>query len=215
MNINIPKLNINLNKNLIPAAIVIAGVLVAGAYVYVNFWPNRTLSPQEAAARAMAFIDKNIEQGATATLVWVKEQGSVYQISLKINETPYESYVTKDGKLLFPSGIVLEEPAAVNEQNKNIASESFAKCLTEKGTKFYGAWWCPNCENQKDKFDASFQYIDYIECEKVPGTSRGDMTDTCKAANIVSFPTWDFSGGTRKTGDLSLKTLSELSGCSL
>lgn len=216
MKINIPK--VNFKENLLPAAIIVAGVLIGGAYIFINYWQPETLSAQAAADKAMAFINQNIEQGVTANLVAVTPQGSVYQISLKINETQYESYITKDGNFLFPTGISLKEPAkeAAQAENSNqVASEVFAKCLTEKGAKLYGAWWCPNCQNQNAKFGDSFQYLNYIECEKEPGKSRGDMVDACKTANIVSFPTWDFADGTRKTGDLSLETISELSGCSL
>src|SRR3989344_3181316 len=137
MKINIPKVNISNNKNLIPAAVVVAGILIAGAFVYVNFWPKNLLSAQQAAEKAIVFINQNIEQGATAALVQVTEENNVYKISLKVNETPYESYITKDGKFLFPSGINLGEPVQeeatqTNTEEASVASESFAKCLTDK-----------------------------------------------------------------------------------
>ena len=28
----------------------------------------------------------------------------------------------------------------------------------------YGAWWCPHCVEQKEKFAASFEYVPYVEC---------------------------------------------------
>jgi thiol-disulfide isomerase/thioredoxin len=27
--------------------------------------------------------------------------------------------------------------------------DEFAKCLTDNGAKFYGAFWCPHCQAQK------------------------------------------------------------------
>lgn len=30
--------------------------------------------------------------------------------------------------------------------------DDFAKCLSEKGVKFYGAFWCSHCANQKAMF---------------------------------------------------------------
>lgn len=221
MKINIPKKK--LNKYLIPAAIVVAGVLIAGAFVYINYFPLGILSSQEAADKAIVFINKNIEQGATASLLTVTKKGLVYQISLKINETQYESYITKDGKFLFPTGINLQEAAQTAGTNQgtadteqtSVASESFAKCLTQNGAKFYGAWWCSHCQNQKKLFGDSFQYVNYVECEQTPGTSRGSLTDTCKTAQIASFPTWIFADGTRKTGEMTLAQLAEKSGCPL
>ena len=37
--------------------------------------------------------------------------------------------------------------------------DSFAKCLSAKGVKMYGAWWCPHCKDQKESFGYSFQYV--------------------------------------------------------
>lgn len=215
-------MNTTINKYLIPGAIVLAGILIAGAFVYLNYFPLGVLSSQAAADKAIAFINENIEAGAVANLVQISEENNVYKISLKINETPYESYITKDGKFLFPSGIDLEQapieettaPAGTIEQTETV-SESFAKCLTANGAKLYGAWWCSHCQSQKKMFGDALQYVNYIECEQVPGTSQGSITDTCKAAEIQSFPTWDFADGTRKTGRLTASQLSELAGCSL
>jgi len=39
--------------------------------------------------------------------------------------------------------------------------DSFARCLTERGVKMYGAWWCPHCVEQKETFGASFEYVPY------------------------------------------------------
>lgn len=213
-------MNININKYFIPTAIIIAGVLVAGAYVYVKYFPLDTLSPQAAAEKAIAFINENIEEGAVASLVSITKEDNVYKINLEVNETPYESYITKDGKFLFPTGINLEgaasEPTAEATTEEIVtASASFAQCLTEKGLKFYGAWWCGHCQNQKKMFGDAFQYVDYVECEKTPGTSQGDMTDACKTAKIESFPTWQLPDGTKQSGEMSLEKLSEVSGCSL
>lgn len=210
--------NLNTNKNLIPIAIIVAGVLIASVYLYINQFSG--LSAQAAAAKAISFINQNIEAGATAVLTEVSAENNVYKISLKINETPYISYITKDGRFLFPTGIDLVAAASQASTKQSAtattsASAAFARCLTQKGVKFYGAWWCPNCQNQKDKFGDAMQYVTYIECEKKPGTSQGDVTDACKAAKITSYPTWIFADGTEKTGDLPLETLSALSGCSL
>src|SRR2546430_1164979 len=41
--------------------------------------------------------------------------------------------------------------------------DSFAQCLTSKGTKMYGAWWCPHCKDQKESFGFALQYVNYVE----------------------------------------------------
>lgn len=90
--------------------------------------------------------------------------------------------------------------------------DDFAKCLTEKGVKMYGAYWCPHCQTQKDSFGDSWQYINYIECS-LPGGKV--QTEVCSQAEIKAYPTWEFPGGERKTGEISFAELSQRSGCGL
>lgn len=90
--------------------------------------------------------------------------------------------------------------------------DSFAQCLTEKNVKMYGAWWCPHCQNQKKLFGKSFDFIEYIECS-VPGSQA--MNELCKQAGIQGYPTWEFGDGNRMSGEQSLQTLAEKTGCTL
>ncbi len=204
---------LNINKNSIPAAIVIAGILIAGALVFINYWPIGTLSSQQAADKAMTFINQNIEQGAVASLVGVTEAGNVYKISLKIGETQYESYITKDGKFLFPTGIKLEAAAPEKQTSTETttASAAFAQCLTQKGMKFYGSKSCSWCAKEKTSFGDSLQYITYVECVG----NDGQWTKECQDAKITSVPTWQLPDGTKESGFKTLEQLAEVSGCSL
>lgn len=90
--------------------------------------------------------------------------------------------------------------------------DGFAQCLTEKGVKMYGAWWCPHCQNQKDLFGSAFDYVDYVECS--PGSTKG-MSQQCKDAGIEGYPTWTFADGTKASGEQSFQDLSEKSSCPL
>ncbi len=90
--------------------------------------------------------------------------------------------------------------------------DNFAKCLTQKGAKFYGAWWCPHCAEQKEIIGNSMKYVNYIECS-LP--DRSDIYQVCKDADIKGFPTWIFADGTRESIVLSLNALSQKTGCSL
>jgi hypothetical protein len=77
---------------------------------------NPSLTSEEAAKKAIEFINKNILAGqGEATLVNVSEVSGLYKITLKINEREYPSFVTKDGKILFPEGgIEMEKFVAQN-----------------------------------------------------------------------------------------------------
>ncbi|MEK6947280.1 MAG: hypothetical protein AABX32_06760 [Nanoarchaeota archaeon] len=90
--------------------------------------------------------------------------------------------------------------------------DNFAKCLTDNGAKMYGAYWCSHCNNQKEMFGGSVQYIDYTECS-LPDNSG--QTQVCLNANIQAYPTWEFKDGSRMQGELTLAQLSQKSGCSL
>lgn len=90
--------------------------------------------------------------------------------------------------------------------------DNFAQCLTDKGVKMYGAWWCPHCSKQKSIFEGSFEKINYIECS-APGTRT--MTQQCKADGIEGYPTWQFADGSRLSGEQSLEALAKKTGCAL
>jgi len=127
------------------------------------------------------------------------------------------------GSLIYINRGNLGGPAAINPgssptptvsstpQYKNL--DTFAKCLTEKGVKFYGASWCGHCANQKAMFgEEAMKYVTYIECWD---STANKLNNTCTAAKIEGFPTWDFPGGERQMGEMPLENLSELSGCPL
>lgn len=98
------------------------------------------------------------------------------------------------------------------KSNAPSAYDGFAQCLTEKGVKMYGAWWCPHCQNQKDLFGSAFQYVDYVECS--PGTGNS-MLPVCKDAGVEGYPTWMFADGTKASGEQSFEALAAKSSCEL
>src|ERR1700730_8407728 len=96
-------------------------------------------------------------------------------------------------------------------QHKN---DAFARCLTERGVKMYGAWWCPHCIEQKEKFAASFVYVPYVECG-IKGETHG-QSQVCKDENVKHYPTWQFPPtGERVERLFSLQELRCRRGCSL
>jgi hypothetical protein len=87
-------------------------------------------------------------------------------------------------------------------------ADAVATWLTQNGVKMYGAWWCPHCAEQKKIFGDAFQKVNYIECAK-PDQSQNE---TCQAAGIKSYPTWEFSDGSRISKVLTLDQLKEKTG---
>lgn len=90
--------------------------------------------------------------------------------------------------------------------------DDFAKCLKDKGAVFYGAFWCPHCQDQKELFKNSEKYIPYVECSTPDSNSQ---LKVCSDQKIQVYPTWKFSDGTTKEGELTLQELSDKTGCQL
>lgn len=88
----------------------------------------------------------------------------------------------------------------------------FAQCLTEKGATFYGAFWCSHCKSQKALFGSSVKLIPYVECSLPDGSGQ---TKICIDKKVDSYPTWEFSDGTRMTGEVALDKLAEKTSCEL
>jgi len=87
---------------------------------------------------------------------------------------------------------------------KNSVQEKndFAKYLTERGIVMYGTEWCSHCKTQKKLFGNSFQYINYVDCDKNP--------EQCKDAGISGYPTWKINNQ-NYPGVQTLERLAELS----
>lgn len=112
--------------------------------------------------------------------------------------------------LLLVGGYAVSKLMKAGPSNPDDRTQ-LARCLTDKGVKMYGAYWCPHCARQKEAFGPSFKYVHYVECA-VPGNRR-EQTEICKKEGISGYPTWEFADGTRKSGELTLSDLARQAGC--
>ncbi len=152
-----------LSKNLVPIAIIIAGVLIAGSFIYINYQKgpkgltggtsSEILSAQEAAAKAIDYINKNLLRGkATASLIETLEENGLYKIKFSVGEQKIESYMTRDGKLFFPEGIDLTkvEPVAAEKSSTvgsfSVSSDEVCKENGKPIIYFFGSKSCPHCK---------------------------------------------------------------------
>jgi hypothetical protein len=86
---------------------------------------------------------------------------------------------------------------------------ALAKHLDSTGAKFYGAFWCPVCQQQKDRFGAAQTYLPYTECS--PNGRTGPIAFACVSENITNYPTWVIRGQ-RYTEILDTEELARRSG---
>ena len=78
--------------------------------------------------------------------------------------------------------------------------DAFAKCLSEKGAKLYGADFCKYTAEQVGMFGKSYKYLDYH--------------DYLERTDIKITPTW-IVGDEKVERVQSFDALAELTGCSL
>lgn len=170
-----------LSKNLIPLAIIVAGAFIAGAVVFVNqekiASPEmESISPQQAGEKVIAFINENLlAEGMAAVLVSINEESGIYKFWLEIEGQQYPSYVTKDGKLLFPEEGIDLESASVQAQEEETAGEIAKR--DKPDVKLFVMSYCPyGLQAQKmflpvydllkNKADMGIYFVDYIMHEK-------------------------------------------------
>lgn len=87
-----------------------------------------------------------------------------------------------------------------------------AQCIKDSGATFFGAFWCPHCNDQKKLFGDAVPLLPYVECSTVDG--KGQLP-VCIDAGISSYPTWEFADKSRQSGELPLAVLAEKTGCTL
>jgi thiol-disulfide isomerase/thioredoxin len=89
--------------------------------------------------------------------------------------------------------------------------DAFAQCLKDAGAKFYGAFWCPHCKEQKDLFENSLK-VPYIECSTPDGKG---VNQICVDEGVTGYPYWKFSDGSVLESVQKLSTLAEKTSCTL
>jgi len=125
-------------KRILLTFALIAAVFCVAGFFCLNHLKNQAnktaaqlLSKQAAAKKAVDYINNNmLQKGTTASLVEVKEESGLYKFILKIKDKEFTSYVTKDGKILFP-----EEGVDLTKEPSASANNAPTKKLTCKDIK--------------------------------------------------------------------------------
>jgi uncharacterized membrane protein/glutaredoxin len=87
---------------------------------------------------------------------------------------------------------------------------ALAEHLADKGVRFYGASWCPHCQEQKRLFGASASRLPYIECSLAG--PNAPQSSTCTSAGVQTYPTWIINGRAFVGQVMSLAQLAEATG---
>jgi len=131
------------------------------------------ITAQEAADNTIDYINEYVLQGqGTATLTSVEEENGFYHIKLNIGDRIYDSYVTLDGKWLFPTDIIdLTETPEIPEipkqeipevpKSDKLEAHVFIMSYCPYGVQFLKAY-IPVMELLGDKADLEVNFVDYI-----------------------------------------------------
>ena len=87
---------------------------------------------------------------------------------------------------------------------------ALAEHLADEDVLFYGASWCPHCQEQKRLFGASADRLPYIECS--PAGPNTPQAPSCTSVGIQTYPTWIINGRATVGEVLSLAQLADASG---
>ena len=179
-----------IKKIIIHLSIIAVGIIIAAAFVFVNQEKIKgpvvkELSAQQAAEKAINYVNENLlGQGLVASLVDVSDTGSIYKIRLKIGETEYDSYVTKDGRLLFTEqGIDLDKEQNNSEEivkqkgttigNFSISEDEVCKENEKPIVYFFGSNSCPHClwehpifEKVANNFEGYISFYNNMDSDK-------------------------------------------------
>lgn len=94
---------------LISMAMFAAGIFVG----YLIFSGGAaSITEKQASEKAVSYINSVLQGRATAKMVSINESSGLYSMDIDVGGQKYNSFMTKDGRMLFPSGINLDEQAA-------------------------------------------------------------------------------------------------------
>jgi glutaredoxin len=211
-------------KQLFTLFLVILGCLtIAGVFILLNQEKIEKVetSSEDMAQKAIDYINKNMLSGdTTASLVSIVEESGLYKIHIKIGEEEYDSYVSKDGKLLFPSGFIKLEEAPITETSETEESEStsentippeelteFIYCLKDANFVIYGANWCGWTKKLTDML-GGFDVIEsiYVECT--------EKEELCEEKEVTGYPTI-LINGEKYQGERTFKEIAAATNCEI
>ncbi len=118
---------------------IMAGLILEG-YFYNDgkCMIAASISQQQASEKALTYINSILQGQAAAKMVSMNESSGLYAMNVDVGGKRYNSFMTKDGKILFPSGINLETAA----QAESSADESIPKSDKPKAELFVMSF-CP------------------------------------------------------------------------
>ncbi|MDT8409620.1 MAG: vitamin K epoxide reductase family protein [Wenzhouxiangellaceae bacterium] len=93
---------------------------------------------------------------------------------------------------LFVAGVLFAWQNDLLRPPENPELKALAIHLEQSGARYFGAFWCPNCQDQREMFGRSADRLPYVECS--PNGRGGMVAFECVANDISGYPTWIIDG---------------------
>lgn len=184
----------------IMAGLILEGYFYSGGKCMIA----ASISQQQASEKTLNYINSELQGQATAKLISINESNGLYSMNIDVGGKKYISFITKDGKVLFPSGINLES-AAQAENNLDKAIPKSGKPKVE----LFVMSFCPygvQAENQMkpvadllgDKIDLKVRFIaqagndiSSIQSLHGPAEAKENLRQLCMMKNYPE-KYWDY-----------------------
>ncbi len=107
------------NMFLFPLIVLVAGIFVGYFFSAGICKSSASITQEQASEKAMDYINSAVQGQAAVRMVSINESSGLYSMNIEVGGRLYESFMTKDGKLLFPSGIMLDEQQSAATAGSN------------------------------------------------------------------------------------------------
>jgi len=148
----------NMNRNTILIGVAVIAIVVTGCLIFAKSntgfsFPNIFgMSNDRVGKRAVDYINNNQLSQTPASLVSVSEESGLVKVRIKIGDSEFDSYATKDGKLLFPQAFDMS-PATDKTSttdstagaNSTLTPEEAAAAITKTDKPMLDAYIVARC----------------------------------------------------------------------
>ncbi len=142
----------NMNRNTILICIAIIIIIITGILIYANSNHAFSLptifgmSDQQIGNNVIKYINDNQLAQTPASLVKVSEASGLVKVTIKIGTNQFDSYATKDGKLLFPTAFDMSpKNSASTNQNASANSNNTQTSVTKSDSPMLDAFVVARC----------------------------------------------------------------------
>lgn len=133
-----------MSRNNILVLVAIVAIIITGGLIYTNYNPVSIggfslsgilgKSSDQIGKDVVDYINNNQLSETTATLVSVSTESGLVKVKIKIGENEFDSYATKDGKLLFPQAINMAPKKETSGDPKTPANSGATVTKNDKPT---------------------------------------------------------------------------------